>query len=91
MRALTRPGKDGGPGPVMWATRQEAEQFASSWNRWPLSARADDWSFSSLAVTDPPLLELSHRGQAYHLAYFNARRAVYSRQPPPPELLNPAT
>ncbi len=86
MRALTRPlaefGRDHAP--CLWNTREEAEQTAARWRDRPLTARADDWSFTTL-VTDPPPMELAYEGRTYHLAHFNAYRAIYSPQHPPAE------
>ncbi len=49
-----------------------------------LEARLDDSPHLPM-VSDPPPAELDHRGRIYHLAHFNAYRALYSSLPPPPE------
>lgn len=86
LRALTMPltelGREHSPG--LWRTREEAEQAAARWRDQPVTAHADDWSFSA-TVSDPPPMELIRGGQTYHLAHFNAHRAIYSRHPPPAE------
>jgi hypothetical protein len=87
-RELTRPltefGRNHVPG--LWRTREQAAQTAALWRDYPLEARAIDgrWSFSTM-VSDPPPLELSQDGRTYHLAHFNAHRAIYSAQAPPAE------
>jgi hypothetical protein len=88
MRALARPltelGRDHPP--RLWTSREEAEQMAASWRDLPVTARADDGprSFTTM-VTDPPPMDLTRQGRTYYLAHFNARRAIYSPQAPPPE------
>ena len=88
LRALTRPltefGRDRPP--LMWSSREEAEQMAASWRDFPVTAHAEDGPRSFTArVTDPPPMELTSEGQTYYLAHFNAHRAVYSPQVPPSE------
>jgi len=68
----------------MWDTREEAEQTAGLWRDYPLEARAEG-GFLWRPVTDPPPAELEDNGRTYHLAHFNAYRAIYSPHPPPPE------
>ena len=84
LTALTMPLRDGGPGLRMWDSREEAEQVARRWRDYPLEARAEA-GFLSRPVTDPPPAELEDNGRIYHLAHFNAYRAIYSPHPPPPE------
>ncbi len=88
MRALARPLTELGwdcP-PRLWNSREEAEQTAASWRDRPVTARADDGPrYLTTRVTDPPPMELTHQGQTYYLAHFNAKRAIYSLQAPPPE------
>jgi len=84
LTALTRPLRDGGPRLRMWDTREEAEQTAGLWRDYPLEARAEG-GFLWRPVTDPPPAELEDNGRTYHLAHFNAYRAIYSPHPPPPE------
>jgi hypothetical protein len=83
IRALTRPlselGRDHAP--RLWQTWHEAEQAAATWRTFPLTARADDWSFTTM-VTDPPSAEITWQGQRYYLAHFNAHRVIYSRRLP---------
>jgi hypothetical protein len=84
-RELTKPltelGRDHAP--VMWPAREEAVRAAAHWRDYPLDAWVDGrWSGT---VSDPPPLELSRDGQAYHLAHFNVHRAVYSAEAPPAE------
>lgn len=84
-RELTRPLTELGRehAPVMWVTREQAMQAAECWRDYPLDAWLDGrWS---CMVSDPPPLELSRDGQAYHLAHFNAYRAIYSAEAPPAE------
>ena len=59
IRALTRPLIELGLDhvPRLWATRQEAEDFAAAWRALPLAARADSGSFHTV-VTDPPPLQM---------------------------------
>jgi len=86
IRALTRPlfalGHDDSP--RLWQTRYEAEQAAMIWRTLPLTARADDRSFTT-RVTDTPPAEITWEGQRYYLAHFNAHRVIYSRRLPPAE------
>ena len=90
VRAPTRPlselGRDHAP--RLWQTRHEARheagQAATIWRTLPLTARADDGSFTSI-VTDPPPTEITWQGQGYYLAHFNAHRVIYSRRLPPAE------
>jgi hypothetical protein len=84
LRALTEPKKRHRQSPLLWQTREEAEQTAAYWREHSLPARFDDHSFG-INVSDPPPLELQRNGRTYYLAHFNARRAVYSPQPPPSE------
>ena len=86
IRALTRPlselGRDHAP--RLWRTRREAEQAATIWRALPLTARADDWSVTTI-VTDPPPAEITWQDQRYYLAHLNAHRVIYSRRLPPAE------
>jgi hypothetical protein len=86
IRALTRPlselGRDHGP--RLWQTRHQAEQAAAIWRAPPLTARADDRSFTTI-VSDPPPADITWQGQRYYLAHLNAHRVIYSRRPPPAE------
>jgi hypothetical protein len=84
LRALTKAWKGYDYGPSLWETREEAEGTASRWQERTIEARFDDepWSIS---VSDPPPLDLQRNGRIYYLAHFNARRALYSSQPPPIE------
>jgi hypothetical protein len=86
IRALTRPlselGRDHAP--RLWQTRHEAGHAAAIWRALPLTARADDGSFTSI-VTDPPPSDITWQGQGYYLAHLNAHRVIYSRRPPPAE------
>lgn len=86
IRALTRPLAEFGNdhAPRLWSTREEVEQTAALWRDTPLTARADDWSFTTL-VSDPPSAELTREGRTYCLAHFNVHRAIYSPQSPPAE------
>jgi hypothetical protein len=83
IRALTRPlpelGRDHAP--RLWQTRHEAEQAAAIWRALPLTARADDGSFTTM-VTDPPPTEITLQDQRYYLAHFSARWVIYSRSLP---------
>jgi len=88
MRALARPltelGRD--QPPLLWGSRQEAEQMAASWRDLPVTAHAGDGPRSfTIRVTDPPPMELTREERTYYLAHFNAHRAIYSPQAPPPE------
>ncbi len=84
-RELTRPlaefGRDHAP--AMWPYREAVVQAAESWRDRPLDAWLDARWY--LAVPDPPPLEVSHDGQVYYLAHFNAYRAEYSSGLPPAE------
>lgn len=85
MRAIERPAKGdtrafGG----LWETREEAERFAEFRNRHSVWAKTSE-GFHLGYVSDPPPLDLEAKGRTYHLAHFNARRAVYSTLPPPTE------
>lgn len=75
IRALTRPLSELGSdhAPRLWQIRHEAEQAAAIWRVLPLTARADDWSFTTV-VTDPPPAEITRDGQRYYLAHLNAHR-----------------
>lgn len=80
MKAITEPWKGREHGPSVWASREAAEEQAAYWRAHPVEARADDWSFQT-TVSDPPPLDLQHKGRTYFLAHFNAHRAVYSAEP----------
>src|SRR4029077_271480 len=54
------------------------------WRALPLTARADDGSFTTM-VTDPPPADITWQGQRYFLAHLNAYRVIYSPRPPPAE------
>jgi hypothetical protein len=84
LRALTKPWKGLEYGPSLWETLQQAERSASQWQERTIEARFDDET-RSVDVIDPPPLDLQHNGKTYYLAHFNARRALYSSQPPPIE------
>ena len=86
IRALTRPLSELGHdhAPRLWQTRHEAEQAAAIWRTLPLTARADDWSFTTM-VTDPPPAEITWQSQMYYLAHLNAHRVIYSRLQSPAE------
>ena len=86
IRARTRPLSEisHDHAPRLWRTRFEAEQAAAIWRALPLTARADDGSFTTM-VTDPPPTEIIWQGQRYYLAHFNAHRVIYSRRLPQAE------
>ena len=84
-RALTKPWRKGEDyRPRLWKTREEAAKAVEYWQRTTIEARFDDDPWGAI-VDDPPPVELQHKGKTYHLAHFNARRALYSSQPPPIE------
>jgi hypothetical protein len=85
LAALTRPVIDPGSTARLWSTREAAEESAAFCNACPVEAVTDGYRLLP-PVGDPPPMELHHEGSIYYLAHFNARRAVYSRQPPPAEL-----
>lgn len=84
MRALTRPWKHHDSGPRLWQDRDEAQAAVRDWQQPRIKAQFDDVSFSD-EVDDPPPMELYRDGKTYHLAHFNALRALYSVRPPPVE------
>ena len=86
IRALARPLSelDRDHAPRLWQTRHETEQAATIWRALPLTARADDWSFTTM-VTDPPPAKITWQGQGHYLAHLNVHRVIYSRRPPPAE------
>jgi hypothetical protein len=85
LRVLTKPWRKGDDhGPHLWESREEAESVVNRWRVPTLEARFDDDPRCS-EVSDPPPVELHRNGKTYHLAHFNARRALYSSQPPPVE------
>jgi hypothetical protein len=84
LRALTKPWKGYQSGPHLWQTREEAESAANWWQQRLIKARFDDDPMSA-DVSDPPPIDLQRGGKTYYLAHFNARRALYSSQPPPVE------
>jgi hypothetical protein len=84
MQAITAPWQDRERGLQAWASREAAESQAEYWRLHSVEAHADDGSFYA-EVSDPPPLDLKHGGRTYHLARFNAYRAVYSADDPPQE------
>jgi hypothetical protein len=84
IEALTRPVNGLDRAGQLWTTREAAEKSAAFCNASPVEAVTDDYRLLP-AVSDPPPVELRHRGDTYYLAHFNAMRAVYSRQQPPSE------
>ncbi|HET6534310.1 MAG TPA: hypothetical protein VFH03_27330 [Actinoplanes sp.] len=84
LHALTKPWKGREYGPGLWQSREEAETTASWWQQRLLEARFDDDPGTAF-VSDPPPIDLQHKGRTYYLAHFNARRALYSSQRPPAE------
>jgi hypothetical protein len=88
LRAILRPAARDTRQPRLWSDRAEAEAAAERWNRPHLEARLDDSPHLPL-VSDPPPAEFEYQGRIYHLAHFNAYRALYSSLPPPPEVTGP--
>jgi len=56
---------------------------ARAWRDYPLEARAEP-GFLAPGDRSPPA-ELEDNGRTYHLAHFNANRAIYSPHAPPAE------
>ncbi|MEU9192506.1 hypothetical protein [Streptomyces hundungensis] len=75
----------------LWASREQAQQWADRANRGSLPVHFRDVDYETYGpvhhppVSDPPPLEVGVKGRVFHLAHFNARRAVYSPLPPPVE------
>jgi hypothetical protein len=88
LRALLKPLGQRDKRQPWLADRATAEGFAAQWNETPIEARLVDgrWAPAFFMVSDPPPLEYRFMRETYYLAHFNARRAVYSRQPPPIEI-----
>jgi hypothetical protein len=86
LRAMTRPFKPDRrhPSGCLWRSREDAERFAEFKNRQMMVALSPEGAHLAY-VPDPPPLDLEAKGRVYHLAHFNARRAVYSPLPPPRE------
>jgi hypothetical protein len=84
MRAMTRPMKGRETGPVLWASRDDAEHEVAYWRSRPVEARTELGRFLP-GVSDPPPMEVEHDGQRFYLARLNAYRATYSNRPPPRE------
>ena len=86
IRALARPlselGRDHAP--RLRQTRHAAGQAATIWRDLPLTARAGDWSFTTI-VTGPPPAEITWQRQGHDLAHLHVHRVTYSRRPPPAE------
>ena len=87
MRALLRPYRQHGGGVPELHDLAYIEGLAQQWNEQPIEARLVDgrWTGHMDMVCDPPPQELRYMRETYHLAHFNARRAAYSRLPPPVE------
>jgi hypothetical protein len=70
---------------ALWPDLSTAESFCERWNRPRLRAVLTDGPYLA-TVEDPPPLDLLVDGERFYLAHFNANRAVYTREPPPPEV-----
>lgn len=91
LRALLKPYEKHGGGRPWLHNRATIEGLAEQWNEKPIGARLVDgrWAPMFFMVSDPPPLELRYMRETYYLAHFNARRAAYSRLPPPVEISPP--
>jgi hypothetical protein len=69
---------------ALWPDEDRAQAFCDYWNQARLPARfLNGVSFGT--VPDPPPIDLLVKGETYYLAHFNAKRAVYTPEPPPTE------
>lgn len=77
----------------LWSTRERAQEMADALNAGPVEVTFKGirdyekygYGLQHPPVSNPPPMELEVRGHVFHLAQFNARRAVYSHLPPPVE------
>ncbi len=87
LATLTKPWPGSDVPARLWPSREEAERAVEEWSRPQLRAQVLDTSgpppFWWVPDPPPPIMRVNETD--YHLAHFNAHRAVYSPHPPPVE------